>query len=55
MILKLLITFHKIYCLPFLNTFHEKKMSMPPPPNLYIFSLNIFCVELVEEGGTNTL
>ena len=32
MILKLLITFHKIYCLPFLNTFHEKKMSMPPLP-----------------------
>ena len=51
MILKLLITFHKIYCLPFLNTFHEKKMSMPPPPTYTFFHLIFFAWNWQRKGG----
>ena len=46
--------FTKFICLPLLNTFHEKKMSIPSPLPTYTFFHLDFFVELVEEGGTNT-
>ena len=52
--------FTKISCLPFLNTFHEKKNvhnlpPLPPPPHPIHFFTSILFVELVEVDETINL